>query len=87
MRNFTLVLALALGGLTMSGQVLSPASLTRDLTGNMMQHFERSNSENGETKRPMKAPFAPTAMPMREIAGPNPNDQVIDYTPEGEMIM
>ncbi|MDE5877404.1 MAG: hypothetical protein K2H47_07930 [Muribaculaceae bacterium] len=85
MRNFTLVMALALGGLTMSGQVASPASLTRDLTGGMMKHFERNNSENGKTKRPMRAPVAPTAMPMREIAGPGADDQLIDYTPEGEM--
>ncbi|MDE6670547.1 MAG: hypothetical protein K2K26_12895 [Muribaculaceae bacterium] len=85
MRNFTLAMALAIGGLTMSGQVSSPASLTRDLTGGMMKHFERNNGENGETAHIRKAPIAPEAMPMREIAGPDAAGQIIDYIPEGEM--
>lgn len=33
MRNFTFAMALAIGGLTMSGQVLSPTSLAKNLSG------------------------------------------------------
>ncbi|MDE6842861.1 MAG: hypothetical protein K2J24_04990, partial [Muribaculaceae bacterium] len=85
MRNFTLVTALALGGLAMNAQVVSPASAALDFTGGMMKHIERVNDRDSEAKGPRKAPAARAAMPMREIAGPGTDDQVIDQTPEGEM--
>lgn len=85
MKNFTLVTALALGGLAMNAQVVSPTSAALDFTGGMMKHIERVNDRDSEAKGPRKAPAARAAMPMREIAGPGTDDQVIDQTPEGEM--
>lgn len=85
MKNFTLVMALALGGLTMSGQALSPASLIQDLSGRTMQHLEKAHDKNSVTKGRHEAPMHKVTMPMREVAAPGVDDKVIDQIPEGEM--
>ena len=85
MKNFTLAMALAIGGLTMNGQVMSPASIAKDLSGAMMRQVESMNREKGESKRPSRVANHRAAMPMRAVAGPTADDRVIDETPEGEM--
>ncbi len=85
MRKLTFVMALAIGGLSISGQVSSPASIVNDLSVGKMKQIESVNCEKGDVKRPARIANHKSAEQIGIMEKPSYNEPLINETPAGEM--
>ncbi len=85
MRNLTFAMALAIGGLTMSAQIPSPASIVKDLSAGEMKQVGKMNREQDDAKRPARIANHKSVAKMSVGEKPSYNEPLINETPEGEM--